>query len=325
MPVIGRRELVGHVVALLDEVGGRVLLVGEPGLGKSTVLDAVRAALPTGVRVARAASVEVERRVGLAAAESMARALLELRPQVDIETWDAFAALAEPGLGELPYDERALSVALGRLLVAASDRSPLLLVVDDLHWVDDQSAAVLHGALRRAGTADVRVLAATRGAAPLPLANAVVIALPPLTESSVREIVDLHLGHHLRPELSRPLAAAVGGNPMFALELARALPVDASASDVRLPTTLADRVARGAAAVLPVRTRRGRPARSLHLGRRRRSGCAGAGAGRGGDPRRRSVARLRPPALRPGDPRLGEPGGARAGPRARRAALQRST
>jgi DNA-binding CsgD family transcriptional regulator len=108
--------------------------------------------------------------------------------------------------------------------------------------MDDQSAAVLHGALRRAAHSDVRVLAATRGASPLPLQDAVALELPPLTETAIRELVDDHLGRRLGPDLGRPLAAAVGGNPMFALELVRALPPDATTVDVRLSGTLADRV-----------------------------------------------------------------------------------
>jgi DNA-binding CsgD family transcriptional regulator len=251
--LVGRRDVVATIVDLLSERRAGVLLVGEAGLGKTTVLDAVvQTVVPTS-RTVRVASYEVDRRTDLALATDLARALLDLGPATNPQTEAALVVLAEPSLDDVALDRRALGAALGRQLASAAATEPLLVVLDDLHWIDEASASVVGAAVRRAAPADVRVLGATRGASALELQGTVVIPLEPLPEAALRDLVAPHLTSQDRL-LTRPLITAAGGNPMLALEIARALPARATVDHLRLPVPLFDRV-RERLSALPVGTR----------------------------------------------------------------------
>src|SRR5581483_5671566 len=115
---------------------------------------------------------------------------------------------------------------------------PVVVAVDDVQWLDRASAAALGFALRRLGAGGVRIFAAARvsgGAVsdPLGLESALRdrlsrIRLSPLTLGGLHHLIRTRLGRTLpRPTLRR-IAQESGGNPLFALELARAL-IDAGA------------------------------------------------------------------------------------------------
>src|SRR5262249_31873059 len=142
-----------------------------------------------------------------------------------------------------------------RLLAATS---PVLLAIDDVQWLDRPSAEALAFALRRIGAHRVGVLAAARVEEdelcdPLALHSAFAeritrIRLGPLSLSALHHVIRAPLDHVFpRPTLRR-IADTSGGNPLFALELSRAL-VEAGAVPVPgeplpVPNTLSSLVLR---------------------------------------------------------------------------------
>ncbi len=143
------------------------------------------------------------------------------------------AALAAAVGLETPQDESPDRIALPRAFTAAlrvlSVRAPVLIAVDDVQWIDPPSRRVLAFAIRRLTEAPVGVLLTQRGAdtgSSLDLLQGVEerfeeIRLGPLSVDAVHQLVRSRLGLRMpRPALTR-VHQASGGNPMFALELAR--------------------------------------------------------------------------------------------------------
>lgn len=230
--VVGREAELAAVAAFLDAgaVGPAALLVeGEAGIGKTTI---VAAALDTaacaGLRVLVARPAEGEAELPFAALGDLLSGLGD----------DALARLAAPqrqaievalGRSDGGASEHALSRGLLELLRGAAVGGDLLLVVDDAQWLDRPTSSALSFALRRLGTAPLRVLIAVRrpdGAAvepPLGVAEWELrrLVVGPLSVTELGAMLRDRLGE----QLPRPRVAAVhrssGGNPMFALELAR--------------------------------------------------------------------------------------------------------
>ena len=141
------------------------------------------------------------------------------------------ALLIEDATGE-PVDVRTLAVAVRDALDLLAERRPTLIAVDDVQWLDPSSASALGFALRRLPDQNVRVLFARRigdGAPVSELDGAVDdhrlerVHVGPLSPGALHAILQPRLGRPLaRPTLPR-VHEASGGNPFFALELARGL------------------------------------------------------------------------------------------------------
>ncbi|MGW4810059.1 AAA family ATPase [Kitasatospora cineracea] len=193
---------------------GALVLRGEPGIGKSALLDAAAEAA-AGWRVLRAAGVESEARLPHAVlSQLLAPALGEL----DGLPGPQRAALERTlGLADGPAGDRLLvGLAVLTLLGDLAERQPVLALVDDLQWADPESAAVLRLAARRLGAERVALLLATReddGPDPAGLPD---LRIGPLAEPDAAALL-----HHLAPELPDParVLAAAAGNPLALREL----------------------------------------------------------------------------------------------------------
>ena len=130
-------------------------------------------------------------------------------------------ALLRADPGDAPPDPRGVGLACVALL-AAHER--LLIAIDDVQWLDAESAEVIAFAARRLpGT---RFLLARRPGPSGPLEDAVAprrIVLGPLSYGAVRALLADRLGLALPRRVLREVIASAGGNPLFALELARGL------------------------------------------------------------------------------------------------------
>lgn len=232
--LVGREEELGTIVGLLDareRLSGTVVLTGEAGIGKTALwLAGIDAAAGRGYRILSARPSEAETRssfmgltdvLGRAAGE----VLLELPP---IQRQALVAALLL-GESEIRAEERAVAAAvLGTLRLLARD-TPLCLAVDDVQWLDGASLAALRHVLARLDGDPVAVLLAARDELPAWVRRAV-----PEDRLRAVEVGGLSLGalHELlharvdatfaRPTLIRVWETS-GGNPFFALELARAV------------------------------------------------------------------------------------------------------
>ena len=171
------------------------------------------------------------------------------------------ALLLEEASGD-PVDPRALALAVRGALQLLSETEPLLVAVDDVQWLDPSSASALAFALRRLASNRVLLLFARRladGAEPSEVEQALDAGRVQRVPVGPLSVGALH--RFLRDRLGRPFARQTllrihersGGNPFFALELARVLDADFDAAHpLPVPETL-EGLVRGRIAALPSR------------------------------------------------------------------------
>lgn len=230
--------------------GGALLVEGEPGIGKSALLDD---------RVARCRDVRTVQVVGVEAEAALPfGALSELLAQLPVPGTGLPAPLRGLVAPEpLPVDDRfAVYLALRELCAAAAADMPIVLVVDDLHWLDASSAEALSFLARRLGGARVALLVASRpGVPPWPGAQRLVLG-----GLDIDAAVALLGPQGLHDDAARGLAEALGCNPLALLEVASMLTaaqrsgVEPLGDPVPVGPTL-ERVYRSRADALPARTR----------------------------------------------------------------------
>jgi AAA ATPase domain len=162
--LVGRGPELAAVAAVLDAArAGRsaaLCLEGEAGIGKTTLLDAAEQAADGFLRV-RTTGVATDLQLGYASLLDVLLPLRDSLPAVPGPQREALeAALGwSAGAGGDPYLVAAGTLSL--LAAAAGDR-PLLVVVDDLQWVDRQSRVALTFAARRLAHDPVALLLARR-------------------------------------------------------------------------------------------------------------------------------------------------------------------
>jgi DNA-binding CsgD family transcriptional regulator len=210
-----------------------VVLEGDAGIGKSALWEAgISEAAARGMRVLAARPVEAETGLSHAALGDLLGAVVDELPG-DFPAPQRSAlevALLRKTADAGSLDPRAVGAATLGALRAAAGGAPVLIAVDDIQWLDPASAAAMRFALRRLdGGEPVRLLATRRtqpGAAPLDtgLAHARLtrIAVGPLGSEAVRRMLGSRLGSGDGPRALERVAEVSGGNPYFALELARA-------------------------------------------------------------------------------------------------------
>jgi DNA-binding CsgD family transcriptional regulator len=237
LEVVGREEELGVVFAFLGDVDrfpAALLIEGEAGIGKTTLWQAgVATAGESSVRVLAARPAESEMVLSFTVlGDLLADCLEEVLPELPGPLRGALeVALLLSEAGGLPPDKRRIGTAfLGAVRTLARSK-PVLLAVDDLQWLDSPSEAVLQFALRRLRDEPVGLLLAQRSLGELPLGldrgfpedRVRRLRVGPLSLDAVHRLLRDRLGVAFpRPTLQQ-LHATSGGNPFFALELARAL------------------------------------------------------------------------------------------------------
>lgn len=233
--VIGREELFAGARGQLSS-GGSVLLHGPAGIGKSTVLRALAEEYGATARtVLRCSATESESHLPfLALADLLGLVLDEVSPRLPAAQRTALeSALTGRGESSLQRDGLALRLAVLSALRALAADGPVLVVADDLQWLDPASAELLGFAARRLEGTPVQLLCAVRTegqesqeydrqlrACP---PGTLAVRLGPLTRAQVAQLLD-HRGHGGLPRSTvREIHRTSGGNPLFALELGRAL------------------------------------------------------------------------------------------------------
>jgi DNA-binding CsgD family transcriptional regulator len=219
--------------------GGALLLSGEAGVGKTVLLDALAdAATAAGTRVLRAAGVEFEADVSYSGLNQLLFPIHESFRDLDETHRDALRVALGFGSGP-PVQRLLVSNATMLLLRRATAESPLLLIVDDIPWIDPASAAVLGFVARRLPGSQVSFLAASRSGSYRSSESGDLpeYELPPLDEESATVLVDTRFPG-LAGGVRRRLLAAAQGNPLALLELPTALKGTQRSSLEHLPAVL---------------------------------------------------------------------------------------
>jgi DNA-binding CsgD family transcriptional regulator len=243
-------------------VSGVVAIVGEPGIGKSALLDEARR-LADGFTVLQARGVESEARVPFGGLLELLRPALGRLRAIPGPQADALGrALAlQPG----PTGERfAVGAATLSLLAAEAEERPVLVLLDDAQWLDDSSAAALLFAIRRLVADPIAVLVAVREGEPslLDTADIDVLELAGLDRGEAAELVARVAREPLDGDALERLYLTTAGNPLGLVQLApdavglvdptRAGPVPVSTSIARAFAARAGRLTAGERAVLVV-------------------------------------------------------------------------
>jgi DNA-binding NarL/FixJ family response regulator len=237
--LIGRGSERAETMAALDATAGRtaaVLLTGEAGIGKTAIWESIvaqRRAAGDHVLISRATSAEARLPwVGMTdLMRSMPSTALDSLPDVQRRALEVVSLQTGSIQASETLDERMVGTALLSALQAASNTAPVLLAIDDLPYLDTASASAVAFALRRIeGRHPARLLATIRDHdARLPVLQGLpsdrcsVISIGPLTLGALFDLLQTRRGIRLaRPILLRVYETS-GGNPLYALELARAL------------------------------------------------------------------------------------------------------
>ncbi len=248
-------EQLGRARAQAAEGHGQaVALVGEPGVGKSRLLHEFVAALRDGDwLVLEGAAVSLREpapyqlfidvlrtffQVDAAAdaravSESVATRVRALEPELEgvlpalwalldaspaDESWDAL---------DPPQRRRRTLDALRRLFVRASQARPLVLLFEDIHWVDSGSRAALDLLVESLPAARILLLVTYRHGSAPPWGRKSYftgIRLDPLSAGSLSDLIDALVGRDASVAgLRSLLAARTEGNPLFVEEMVRTL------------------------------------------------------------------------------------------------------
>ena len=218
--IVGRDHELERVRALLavTREGATTTLVveGEPGIGKTTLLEAA-ARMATGFRCLWVRGVESE---SVLAHAGLLQALGPIRDRLaEISGAQAIALSLALGWGPAagPSERFLVAAAVLSMLAAESERAPVLVLVDDLQWVDRESAAALAFAARRLREDPVCFVWAARSGS---ISPEFVQGMPVLTLAGLSRVDAVALVRdRLADRVVERLVEDTGGNPLGILEI----------------------------------------------------------------------------------------------------------
>lgn len=264
--VVGREPELASIAAFLAAPEARALVVvGDPGIGKTTLWEAgLDAARAQGFRVLATRASEAEARMShlglMDLLDGVDEAELAGLPAPQRYALEVALLRTEP---TGPPSESAIALGLLNALRSLA-RSPMLVAVDDVPWLDRPTADALAFAARRLGGDGPRFLLARRPARPSALERAFGedgvrrLDVGPLSYGAIRRLLATRLGLVVPRHRLRRLVDTTLGNPLFALEVGRALadPVQRPDDDeLPVPDAVDDLLGRRVAR-LPPGTRR---------------------------------------------------------------------
>lgn len=222
--VLGRDEELTRIRGLLADAragrSGALLVEGAAGIGKTTLLNAGRS-LATGCTCLSATGVASESVLAHAGLLELLNPVRDLLPEVAGAQGAALGSALGWVTDEGPADRFLVGAATLSLLAAAAARGPVLVVVDDLHWLDRESAAAILFAARRMGPDAVAFMFATR---PSSLSTDVAQGIPVLQVAGLRSAAASRL---VPPSIASSvvdrLVAGTEGNPLALLEVSSRL------------------------------------------------------------------------------------------------------
>lgn len=263
--LLGRERELADVDVFLTRAetdGAALLLTGDPGVGKSSLLDAAaRRAVARGLRVVRAGGVEYETDVSFAGLHQLVDRLADELVQLPAPSREALQVALGLDSGHAPERLTVLQASLALLRRAATE-TPLLVVIDDMHWLDRATASVVGFVGRRVGGSRIGLLGATRPGASgfFERTGWPELGVGPLDDDDAMALL-AHQFAHLPTRVLREVVHEAQGNPLALMEFAaaagdpragrRAAPGSTSVTVREVRSLYASRIGR-----LPAATRR---------------------------------------------------------------------
>ena len=259
--LVGREPELRTIHELVDGVaehGGALVLRGEPGIGKSALLaEASRYATSEGLSVLAATGAQSEARLPFAGLHQLLRPVLDGADELPLPQRDALRSAF--GMEAKPADAFLIALGALELLSEHAAQSPVLVVVEDAHWVDDPTGDVVSFIARRIESEPIVLLIATREDGQPSEAGLEDVQLEGLTDPEAGALLDA-TAPDLAPEVRRRLLDEARGNPLALVELPKTLAYEQLHGQELLPELLplSDRLERAFAtrfAGLPAETR----------------------------------------------------------------------
>ena len=224
--LVGREREVEVIGAALEDARGgrsrRLLLVGEPGVGKSALLEE-SATLALRMTVLRATGTEAEHDLAFAALLGVLRPILDLVGELPDAQRRALEGALE--LGRAEHETRfAVGAATLGLVALAAERSPLLVLLDDVQWLDPASLGALSFTSARLEADAVAVVGASRPESVEHLRGSRFesLVLHPLADAEAGALLEGVAGQ-LAPTPRERILAEAHGNPLALVELSARL------------------------------------------------------------------------------------------------------
>lgn len=220
---------------LLGDARGGVLVVhGEPGVGKTALLEyAIEAG--RAFRIVRTSGVEAEMELPYAAGQLLCSPFLDLVDSLPPPQREALSVAFGLSAGPAP-NPFLVGLAVLSLMSEAAQDQPLFVAVDDAHWLDDASARALSFAARRLSSENIALVFATRQVES-PFRDLPDLLVSPLGHRDARAMLEsVMLGPCDETVLER-VVAETRGNPLALLELSRGLSPKELAGGFGLPVT----------------------------------------------------------------------------------------
>jgi DNA-binding CsgD family transcriptional regulator len=223
--IVGRdheRRLLSGLIDSLSVGGGAVVILGEPGMGKTSLLTFVADhATRQDVSVHLLRGIESEAKLPFAAITDLLwplREHLTALPAIQREALEVRLALsAGPPHGPLA----ACAGTLG-LLTAAADKHPIVVLVDDFQWLDSDSAQILQFVARRLTGERLAMALAMRAepGIPPPETGLPILPLSGLSSEECAQIANA-MGVTITPRALTSLVRSTGGNPLAIVDRLR--------------------------------------------------------------------------------------------------------
>ena len=237
--MLGRQREQGVLERLLDDAraghGAALVLYGEPGVGKTALLD-LAVELGDDFTVVRTAGVEGEMELPYAALQQLCSPIMELTERLPDPQREALAVAFGRSVGPAP-EPFLVGLAVLGLSSEAAEGGPLLCVVDDAQWLDDASARALAFLARRLLAEKIALSFAVRerGAT---LAGFPEINIGPLGRRDAQALLESVLPTRVDEQVVQRIVDETRGNPLALLELPRGMTPTQLAGGFGLPQAL---------------------------------------------------------------------------------------